>query len=290
MTNAPAPTDQRLGVIGTGRVAQALLMALAPHFALPPMIWGRSPDAVTYAIARAKTGVSTPLSDLTAQSTTLVIAVSDDAIPTIVATLAAHDYPQSPLIFHVSGGSGVALLTPLHQQGARIAAIHPAMTFIGHPEAEVARMIGAPFAITAPDDTTLNAAAQIVQSIGGLPIVIAEDKRALYHAALCHAANHLVTLQSGAMEILQAAGVPDPGALLRPLVNAACDNVLTHGFQTLSGPMLRGDAQTIARHLTDIAAYAPDQLFAYRTMAQATLDMLEQQGISHPDARALLQE
>src|SRR3546814_6617023 len=81
--------------------------------------------------------------------------------------------------------------------GAMTAAIHPAMTFTGDPESEVGRMAGARFAITAATGEAIERARHIVAALGGIAVEIAEERRALYHAALCHASNHLVTLEIG---------------------------------------------------------------------------------------------
>jgi predicted short-subunit dehydrogenase-like oxidoreductase (DUF2520 family) len=105
-----------------------------------------------------------------------------------------------------------------------------------------------------------------------------EQHRTLYHAALCHAANHLVTLLAGASGALATAGVGDPQALLAPLVRAALDNSLDRGFAALSGPLLRGDRDTIADHLAALAQDDPALLPAYRAMALATLDAMERTG------------
>jgi predicted short-subunit dehydrogenase-like oxidoreductase (DUF2520 family) len=96
--------------------------------------------------------------------------------------------------------------------------------------------------------------------------------RTLYHAGLAHGSNHLVTLVTEAMEILAAAGATDPAGTLRPLLTAALDNALTQGDAALTGPIVRGDAGTVAAHLEDIAANAPHTLPSYVAMAHATLE------------------
>jgi predicted short-subunit dehydrogenase-like oxidoreductase (DUF2520 family) len=124
-------------------------------------------------------------------------------------------------------------------------------------------------------------ARQIVGLLGGVTVEIAEERRPLYHAALCHASNHLVTLMAGASHALTATGVDDPAALLAPLVRAALENSLERGFAALSGPLLRGDEQTVAGHLAALATDCPALLPAYRAMALATLDEL---GRTEPSA------
>ena len=273
------------GIIGTGRVAQALARALVPHSASPPMLWGRSFESARAAADRAGAVAVADMAYLTAGCDLIAIAVADDALPDMVAAIAALPAAEhAPLIFHVSGRSGAAILEPLRSTGALTAAIHPAMTFTGDPAVEVQRMATARFAVTGSTSDAAVRAKQIVILLGGVAVEIAEDRRALYHAALCHASNHLVTLIAGAAHALNDAGVDDPAALLAPLVRAALENSLAHGFAGLSGPVLRGDAQTISDHLATLADHSPDLLAAYRAMARATLGELERRE-AHPSPR-----
>ncbi|MGJ8478633.1 Rossmann-like and DUF2520 domain-containing protein [Sphingobium yanoikuyae] len=268
------PAYRQIGLIGTGRVARALGLALAPHSAAPILVQGRNPDhaaAAVEAIGRAQAVTLSP--SLSSGCDLILLAVADDALPAVIADLATM--PLSATICHVSGRSGAPLLDPLRARGATTAAVHPAMTFTGDPAAEVARMRGARFAITGADALAIAAARRLVALLGGVAVEVAEAHRALYHAALCHAANHLVTLIAGAADALVAAGVAEPGALLAPLVRAALDNSLDRRIHALSGPLLRGDRQTIGNHLTALRAHAPELLPAYRAMALATLDALD---------------
>lgn len=281
---------QRVGIAGSGRVARAMALALAPRSAAPVLIWGRSPGPVQDAASAVGAAVADSIKGLVAGCDLIVIAVADAALATVAGQLAdALEPGAEPFVCHVSGGSGAAILAPLADRGALTAAVHPAMTFTGDPAQEVERMAGARFAITAPDREALAEARTLIALIGGIAVEIAEDRRALYHAALSHAANHLVTLMSGAAHALRAAGADEPEALLAPLVRAALENSLAHGFDALSGPLLRGDSDTIARHLTAIARDCPDLLPAYRAMALATLDELTKAGMAtSPDLRAMV--
>lgn len=276
------PPHRRIAIIGTGRVAGALALALVRHSASPLMIWGRDParrDARVAATAGSQ--IANDLAAVAQHCDLILIAVSDDAIGGVVTDLAAC-LPDgaAPFILHLSGRSGADLLAPLQQHGARTAAVHPAMTFTGDPVREVARMIGATFVVTADNAPAIAAARDLVARLGGVAEQVEEGQRALYHAALCHAANHLVTLIAGSRDALAAAGIADPAALLGPLVRAALDNSLDRGMAALSGPLLRGDGDSISRHLTALASDQPQLLPAYRAMARATLDALEQHGQS----------
>ena len=107
---------------------------------------------------------------------------------------------------------------------------------------------------------------------------VPEDRRTLYHAGLAHGANHLVTLISQAMEILSAAGADDPAGTLRPLLTAALDNALEQGDTALTGPIVRGDVETVRAHVQDLAASAPQTLDSYVAMATNTLDRVVTDG------------
>ncbi|SEI67262.1 Predicted oxidoreductase, contains short-chain dehydrogenase (SDR) and DUF2520 domains [Sphingobium sp. AP50] len=278
---------RQIGIVGTGRVARAMALALHRHCAEPLMLWGRDPDQ-----ARAVADIMGPvhavesLETIIATCDLILIAVSDDALATVIAALAAAG-PSSAFACHVSGRSGAAILAPLRDSGLLTAAIHPAMTFTGNPDREVARMAGARFVITGDGPAAAHAAEQLVALLHGVPEYVAEVQRPLYHAALCHAANHLVTLLAGSCDALKTAGVADPQALIGPLVRAALENSLDRGFAALSGPLLRGDEATILDHLTALAADSPALLPPYRAMARATLDQLASTG--RPAAPSLAQ-
>lgn len=280
----------RVGIAGSGRVARALALALAPFSAEPVLLWGRSPERVATAADAVGAGAAESIEWLTERCDVIVLAVADDALAAVAATLAAAlASGRDPFVCHVSGGSGAAVLAPLAARGALTAAVHPAMTFTGTPAQEVERMAGARFAITAPDGEALAEARTLVGLLGGVAVAIAEDRRALYHAALSHAANHLVTLLGGASHALRVAGADEPEALLAPLVRAALENSLAKGFGALSGPLLRGDGDTIAAHLAALERDCPDLLPAYRAMALATLDELDRSGAApSPGLRAIV--
>jgi predicted short-subunit dehydrogenase-like oxidoreductase (DUF2520 family) len=124
--------------------------------------------------------------------------------------------------------------------------------------------------VTAPD-VLRPAAEALVIEMGGEPVFIAEEDRALYHAAIAFAANHLITLVTSAADLLSSAGVADPARLLGPLLTASLDNALRFGDAGLTGPVARGDAGTVAAHVAALdgswAARA-----AYVALARLTAD------------------
>jgi predicted short-subunit dehydrogenase-like oxidoreductase (DUF2520 family) len=136
------------------------------------------------------------------------------------------------------------------------------------------------------------AAEALVIEMGGEPVFISEEHRDLYHAALAGAANHLVTLVAQAADLLRAAGVTDPARLLGPLLAASLDNALLLGDAGLTGPVARGDAETVAAHVAALSAAAsasPPAVAAYIAMARLTADRALATGMLKPaDAERLL--
>src|SRR5579863_2826282 len=114
------------------------------------------------------------------------------------------------------------------------------MTFTGRPD-DVEKLHGISFGVTVPDQLRLAAEALVIE-MGGEPVFIREEDRALYHAALASAANHLVALVAEAADLLTAVGAANPGRMLGPLLSASLDNALRLGDAGLTGPVARGDA------------------------------------------------
>ncbi|MGH8878950.1 MAG: Rossmann-like and DUF2520 domain-containing protein, partial [Stackebrandtia sp.] len=167
------------------------------------------------------------------------------------------------------------VLAPAASAGALPLALHPVMTFTGRPE-DLDRLDGVSFGVTA-DATMRTVGEALVVEMGGEPEFVPESARALYHAALCHGANHMTTLINEAVDILRECGVTHPERMLGPLLSAALDNTLRLGDNALTGPIVRGDSGTVASHLEALTAANPDSVSAYRAMARRTAD----RAISH---------
>jgi predicted short-subunit dehydrogenase-like oxidoreductase (DUF2520 family) len=146
--------------------------------------------------------------------------------------------------------------------------MHPAMTFTG-TDLDLDRLPGCVFGVTATDGTR-ELARSLVADLGGRVVWVDEERRTLYHAGLAHGANHLVTLVTQAMDLLRASGVDDPAGTLRPLLGAALENSLSYGSAALTGPIVRGDVETVRAHVAEIAATSPATLESYVAMARAT--------------------
>jgi predicted short-subunit dehydrogenase-like oxidoreductase (DUF2520 family) len=259
----------RVGVVGAGRVGAVLAAALRAAGHEIVAVAGESPASRTR-IETLLPGVAVDKPTAVARACDLLLlTVPDDMLDNVVNMLSASGAIRAgQYVAHTSGRHGLAVLAPAAERGAQVLAMHPAMTFTG-TDVDLARLAGCVFGVTATTGTRPLAEA-LVRDLGGTPIWVPEDRRTLYHAGLAHGANHLVTLVTQAMDLLRASGADDPAATLRPLLTAALDNALTYGDAALTGPIVRGDVNTVRAHLADIAVSSPDTLESYVVMARAT--------------------
>ncbi|MGF6887832.1 putative short-subunit dehydrogenase-like oxidoreductase (DUF2520 family) [Nocardia sp. GAS34] len=281
----PAPARLTVGIVSAGRVGSAVGAALER---VGHIVFGVSAisDASRHrAAARLPDSRILPPERVAERSELLILAVPDTELPGLVAGLAAANAVRpGTIVAHTSGANGIAVLAPLTAAGALPLAIHPAMTFTGHDE-DLARLGNACFGITAADEIGYAIAQSLVIEMGGEPVRVAEEHRTLYHAALAHGSNHLVTLIVDAVAALRSA-LAGPGLLgqqavddepnglaermLAPLASAALDNALRRGQSALTGPVARGDAETVSAHLAALAAADPRLAAGYRALSLRT--------------------
>ena len=271
---APADGDDRparlaVGVVGTGRVGAVLGAALARAGHRVVAAYAVSAASRQRADALLPDVVLVTPPEVFAASDLVILAVPDDALPGLVEGLVATGSIRAgQIVLHTSGRYGADVLEPATRLGALPLALHPAMTFTG-TAVDLERLAGAMFGVTAPEPLWPIAEALVVE-MGAEPMRIAEGDRTLYHAALAHGANHLVTLVNDAMDLLRDAGVAEPDRTLAPLLSAALDNVLRQGDAALTGPVARGDASTVAQHVAAIDEVAPEAVAAYVALARRT--------------------
>jgi predicted short-subunit dehydrogenase-like oxidoreductase (DUF2520 family) len=282
------PARLRVGIIGPGRVGAALGVALTRAGHQVVAVAAVSDTSVQRARDHFPAARVAEPADVIAAADLVLLTVPDDALPGLIAGLAATGAAVGGrLLAHTSGRYGAGVLEPATRLGALPLALHPVMTFTGRSD-DIQRMHGICFGITAPDQLRPVAEALVIE-MGGEPVFIAEENRGLYHAALASAANHLVTLVTESCDLLQAAGAADPARMLSPLLFAALDNALRLGDAGLTGPVARGDAGTVAGHLETLRDAAPEALAVYVALARLTADRALAAGLlTAPDAARLL--
>ncbi|GGL33316.1 Rossmann-like and DUF2520 domain-containing protein [Nocardia jinanensis] len=297
----PAPARLTVGIVSAGRVGSALGAALERAGHVVFGVAAISDASVRRAQSRLPDSRILPVEEVAASSELLILAVPDAELAGLVRGLASSGTVRpGTIVAHTSGANGIGVLAPLSEAGALPLAVHPAMTFTGHDE-DMSRLANACFGITAADEIGYAIAQSLVIEMGGEPVQVAEEHRALYHAALAHGSNHLVTLVLDALEALRIAlagpgllgqqtiddqpgGLPE--RLLAPLASAALDNALRRGQSALTGPVARGDTAAVAAHLKALAAAAPEVAAGYRDLSRRTAERAQ----APAELRELLEE
>jgi predicted short-subunit dehydrogenase-like oxidoreductase (DUF2520 family) len=151
---------------------------------------------------------------------------------------------------------------------------------------DLTRLLDCTFGVTA-DAAMLPIAQALVVEMGAEPVVVAEADRIIYHAALAHGSNHMVTLVAQASQLLSEVGVDAPERMLGPLLRATLENALASGESALTGPVARGDSGTVTAHARALREHdggaGGDILAAYLAMAQATARRAEGRGLLKQD-------
>ncbi|WP_327121520.1 DUF2520 domain-containing protein [Nocardia sp. NBC_01730] len=283
----PAPARLTVGIVSAGRVGSALGAALERVGHVVFGVAAISDASVRRARTRLPDSEILPIEVVASRSELLLLAVPDSELAGLVRGLAETGVVRpGTIVAHTSGANGVGVLAPLAEIGALPLAIHPAMTFTGHDE-DVVRLGNACFGITAADEVGYAIAQSLVIEMGGEPVRVPEENRTLYHAALAHGSNHLVTLIVDALAALRVA-LDGPGLLgqqivddqpnglaerlLAPLASAALDNALRRGQAALTGPVARGDADTVAAHLAALSSVDLRVAATYRALSLRTAE------------------
>lgn len=250
-----APLD--VAVVGAGRVGCSIGRALAArHHRIAAASVARPGSAQRVREALGDVPLLGP-EDAVLAANVVVLAVPDDLLGEMARRVAPGLCPGG-VVLHTSGISGVRVLGPC---GENVAAIHPAQT-VPEPTTD---LTGVTFGITAPSRMT-QWADWFVAELGGIPLHVPEENRVLYHAALSIASNFTVTLAADAADLL------GDGAALGPLLRQSVDNAMRLGGDAaLTGPIVRGDAGTVRKHLAALAEAAPHLVEMYVVNARRAL-------------------
>jgi predicted short-subunit dehydrogenase-like oxidoreductase (DUF2520 family) len=182
----------------------------------------------------------------------VLLCVPDDAISSVAADVAV-----GPWIAHVSGATSLAALDPHRRRFS----LHPLQTFTRARGPE--QLDGAWGAVTVETDDARRAGFWLAETLGLRPFELDDSARPLYHAGAAIASNYLVTLHAVASDLFRAAGAP-PEALV-PLMRRTIEN----GFE-LTGPIERGDWETVEAHRRAIREARPELEPLYDVLAEAT--------------------
>lgn len=273
-------------VVGPGRVGTALALVLPAAGYEVVAVSGRGRSSLD-AFTERVPGAAVVAPDVIGQQADLVLlCVPDDALVAVVRSIARHGaVAEGSRWLHTSGGYGTDVLDPIRLAGGRVAACHPAQTF-PDPERGAEALPGTSWAVTAaPED--LGWARVLVTDLRGSPVTVPGPARTLYHAGLTVGSNATSSVITLARDLLLGSGVRDPAAFLGPLVTTSAANAAEHGAAALTGPVRRGDAGTVERHLAELRAVMPEAIEAYVALARLALTHARRVGLDEAGVRRI---
>lgn len=255
----------RIVLVGPGRAGTALSLAALRA--------GHETAAVA-ARDTARAARVAALLDAPVQSVTdplpacdlIVVATTDDAIATVAARL--HPDEGTGAAVHLSGAVPVDVLQPLADRSLAVGSFHPLQT-LPTPQAGAERLAGSWIAITAADAGLSSQLRELAESLGAVPFDLDDDVKPLYHAAAAAAANFPLVALAMAQDLFARAGVP--GRAAEPLVEAVVANAFSLGARrALTGPIARGDVETVRRQLAAVDGAAPEWADTFRAFVAET--------------------
>lgn len=283
-----SPRRDGIGIVGTGRVAQALGRLLRDAGEPVVAVAGRTAAHARSAAAFIHPSVAAVgIAALPPLAGRILIAVADDGIEAVAAELARAGL-SGGLALHTSGAHGPELLRPLATAGVSCGVLHPLQT-VATPERGVAALRGATYGVGGDADAT-RWAEQIVVVAGGTPLRVPAAGFASYHAGAVMASNAIVAAVDAAVALMRAAGVDEAAALhaVGPLCVTSARNASELGPDAaLTGPVQRGDVRTIRTHVAALTACPPHVAELYRASARALVAISRRRGMDETSARAI---
>ena len=263
--------SERVFVLGAGRAGQGLARALRAAGVDIIGLHGTQADS-----AKQITAGVIPKS--IGHATVALVAVRDAQLDAALQEIAKAPLSDGAVILHASGGAEPRALNELRSRGRAAGTFHPLVP-LSDPDRAAEVLRGAWIGIDG-DAAALEVSRQLAARLSAHTVVIPAGTKARYHAAAVFAANFPTVLAAIAHRLLRDAGIPNADgwdAVLHLMV-AAVGNIHAHRpADALTGPIVRGDVDTVAHHLESLAGDR-EALDIYRAMSRAALALAEEAG------------
>ena len=260
----------KLGFIGAGTVGTALSVRLSSKGYQVIAVSSRSQTSARK-LAQAVSGCHAfnNNQDVADTAELIFITTPDDTIASVASEIQWH---RGQSVVHCSGALSTDILESAKKLGAQVGAFHPLQTFASVKQA-IENIPGSTFAVEA-EEPLLSTLKDIATALDGHWIELKANDKVVYHAAAVIACNYLVTLVKLATDLWQSFNIPQSQATqaLLPLIRGTIHNIDTVGIpQCLTGPIARGDIETIKKHLDALQKVAPALLSTYQELGLQTI-------------------
>jgi len=269
------PYARTVSIVGAGNLGTALALTLPSAGYAVKFIAVRAKalsSAASKGLARKAKAQPVELGKQPLDTDIVWIAVPDDSIAQVAHQLAGTQDWKGRIVFHSSGALTSDELAPLRAKGARVASVHPMMTFV---RGSVPNISGVAFAVEG-DAVAVRAARDIVERLGGYAFFINKQNKVLYHAFGSFASPLVIALMASLEQVAKAAGIKagDIKGVMLPLLEQTLRNYLEHdAAAAFSGPLVRGDVATVRRHLKELKK-VPEARKVYVALAKAAMKNL----------------
>ena len=276
-----------IGFVGAGSVGTALALALSQRGYAVRAAASRTRASALRLAARVP-GVE-PCGDaqeVVDRCAVVFLTVPDDAIADVAGALT---WRRGQAAVHCSGATSLDSLSVPRSQGAMVGGFHPLQTF-ATPESAARDLAGTTFGIEAAPPLR-EELQQMAQALGGRPIALRAEDRALYHASAVAACGLVASLVGLSAELWSGFANPRDGLrALLPLMRGTLESLERDGLPAaLTGPLTRGDATTVASHVEALEAASPVLLPIYCRLSLAALPLARAKGGLSPDGEAALE-
>lgn len=278
MARTPKNQVTTVTLIGAGNLAQAIGPALrATGYGVEQVVSRSNPESMrrARALARKVGAAVVRLEDATPASQGIWICHTDDALASTAKLLARKSGWRGKIVLHSSGALTSDVLKPLKRAGAHTASLHPMMTFVS---GTAPKLSGVPFAVEG-DKQAVAAAKQVVKKLGAEVFEIKKSAKVLYHALGSFSSPMVVATLVTAERVGQAAGltIAQTRKIMAPILQQTMNNYLKGGpAAAFSGPIKRGDLETIRRHIRELKRVPLGQ-DVYRALVRSALKDLPSQ-------------
>jgi predicted short-subunit dehydrogenase-like oxidoreductase (DUF2520 family) len=264
--------SERVFILGAGKVGTALARAFRAAKVEVVGLHGRKalnePDAIT----------AGPIPPFFAGATVVYVTVRDAQLEEVLASLASTPMSPGAVVLHASGAAEPAALAALRAQGHPCGTFHPLFAFTD--PARAAAGIGSAWFGIDGDPRACEASRTLASALGARTLEIPAGEKVRYHAAAVFVSNFPALLMASGEKLLGKIGLmpDDARAALMPLFAAAAENVKAKpSAQALTGPIVRGDVETVRKHVVALAS-TPELLALYIALARSAVELAREAG------------
>ncbi len=282
----------KISIIGPGVVGQAIGRLLKARRYPVAGVAGTSARKTHQAVAFIGGGRAARSPAAAARGADVVFITTPDRMirPVCEEIVEGGGLKRGAAVIHCSGAFGLELLEAAHSRKALTVALHPLQSFAS-PKAALKRMKGTCFTFDG-DEAAAETVESIVSALGGRMLSISPQNRAVYHAATCVLSNYLVAIADLGTILLKQSGLPEKEAVraVRPLIEGTVENIGAVGLpHALTGPIARGDTETVERHLQALAGFPYEIRRLYCELGLYTVRVAQRKGtLQAADARHLV--